>query len=84
MRSPRDVVSSREIATLCGPPFTEVDIFEIGDEMGLKGAYNRYRRFEARLILAKLMVRTSDPKVVSHLLAAYASLALKSQDEALL
>jgi hypothetical protein len=79
----RDVVSSREIATLCGHPFTEVDIFELGDEMGFKGAYNRYRRLEARLIIAKLMVRASDPEVVSRLLDAYVSLAVKSQNKVL-
>lgn len=80
VKVPRDVVSSREIATLCGPSFTEVDIFELGDEMGFKGAFNRYRRLEARLIIAKLMVRASDPEVVSRLLDAYASLAAKNQD----
>lgn len=71
----RTAVSPREIANLCGPPFTEVDIFEVGDEMGLKGAYNRYRRLEARLIVAKLMVRASDPEVVERLLVAYNGLA---------
>ena len=38
--------------------------------MGLKGAWNRYGRFEARLIVAKLMVRASDPDVVQRLLGA--------------
>lgn len=69
------VVSPREIASLCGPPFTDVDIFEVGDEMGLKGAYNRYGRFEARLIVAKLMARSSDPEVVERLFGAYTHLA---------
>lgn len=81
MRTFRGLVSPREIASLCGAPFTEVDIFEVGDEMGLKGAYNRYGRFEARLIVAKLMVRASDPKVVERLLSAYARLADRRETE---
>jgi hypothetical protein len=75
----RTAVSPREIAELCGPPFTEVDIFEIGDEMGLKGTYNRYRRLEARLIVAKLMVRASSAENVERLLGAYTGLAGKSE-----
>lgn len=74
----RTGISPGEIASLCGQPFTEVDIFEVGDEMGLKGAWNRYGRFEARLIIAKLMVRASDPQVLEHLVAAYAGLAAES------
>lgn len=72
-------VSPREIAALCGPPFTEVDIFEVGDEIGLKGTYNRYGRFEARLIVAKLMVRAPDSEVVDRLLGAYTRLADASE-----
>jgi hypothetical protein len=79
----RNVVSAREIASLCGPPFTEVDIFEVGDEMGLKGEYSRYRRLEARLIIAKLMVHASDPEVVERLLGAYRGLADKTQNKVL-
>ena len=75
MKGFRRVVSPREIAHLCGPPFNEIDIFEVGDELGLKGAYNRYGRFEARLIVAKLMARASDPEVLHRLLDAYARLA---------
>jgi hypothetical protein len=75
----RSVVSPREIARLCGPPFTEVDIFEVGDEIGLTGACNRYGRLEARLIIAKLMVRASNPDVVGRLLGAYGALANKSE-----
>jgi hypothetical protein len=78
----RTGVSPREIATLCGPPFTEVDIFQTGDEMGLKGAYNRYARLEARLIVAKLMIGASDPKVVGRLLDAYNGLAAKRENRA--
>jgi hypothetical protein len=80
----RRFVSPREIASLCGPPFTEVDIFDVGDEMGLKGAYNRYGRLEARLIIAKLMVRTSSPDVVERLLGAYTGLAAKSENNEVL
>lgn len=49
--------------------------------MGLKGAYNRYRRFEARMIVVKLMVRASDPAVVERLSGAYSTLADKSGKE---
>lgn len=76
----RTAVSPREIANLCGPPFTEIDIFEVGDEMGLRGVYNRYGRFEARLIVAKLMVRASDPEVVERLLGAYTGLGRREND----
>ena len=75
LRQFRNAIPPREIASLCGPPFTEVDIFEVGDEMGLKGAYSRYGRLEARLIVAKLIVRASEPDVVQRLLGAYARLA---------
>lgn len=74
-------VSARSIAELCGPPFTDVDIFGVGDELGLKAAYNRYGRRDARLIIAKLMVRTSDPEVVERLVGVYARLADASEDE---
>lgn len=74
LRKSRSAISPREIASLCGPPYTEVDIFEVGDEMGLKGTYNRYGRLEARLIVAKLIVRASEPAVVQRLLGAYATL----------
>ena len=77
----RSAISPREIASLCGPPFTEVDIFEVGDEMGLKGAYNRYGRLEARLIVATLMVRASDPEVLHRLLGAYTGLAGRGANE---
>ena len=77
----RTAVSPHEIANLCGPPFTEVDIFEVGDELGLKGAYNRYGRLEARLIIAKLMVRASEPGAVERLLDAYATLVAKTGDQ---
>jgi hypothetical protein len=80
VRNLHSAVSPREIASLCGPPFTEVDIFEVGDEMGLKGSCNRYRRLEARLIVAKLMVRASDPDVVKRLLGAYAGLAADTEN----
>lgn len=72
----RTRISPRNIANLCGQPFTDIDIFEAGDEMGLKSAYNRYGRREARLIVAKLMVRASDdPDVLERLFAAYKQLA---------
>jgi hypothetical protein len=77
-------ISPRNIANLCGPPFTDIDIFEAGDEMGLKSAYNRYGRREARLIVAKLMVRASDdPDVVERLLEAYKRLADKREEGAI-
>ena len=75
LRQFRSSIPPREIASLCGPPFTEVDIFEVGDEMGLKGAYSRYGRLEARLIVMKLIVRAHEPEVVQRLLGAYARLA---------
>jgi hypothetical protein len=68
-------ISPRNIANLCGQPFTDIDVFEAGDEMGLKSAYGRYGRREARLIVAKLMVRASDPDVIERLLEAYKRLA---------
>jgi hypothetical protein len=60
-----------------------VDIFEVGDEMGLKGAYSRYGRLEARLIVMKLIVRASEPDVVQRLLGAYSRLAGRSENEVL-
>ena len=83
LRQFRSAVRPREIASLCGPPFTEVDIFEVGDEMGLKGAYSRYGRLEARLIVAKLIVRASEPEVVKRLLGAHARLAGRGENDAL-
>jgi len=77
----RSAISPREIASLCGPPFTEVDIFEVGDEMGLKGTYNRYGQLEARLIVAKLMVRASEPEVVQRLVGAYSRLPGHSESD---
>lgn len=73
-------VSPRKIAKLCGPEFTDIDIFNAGDEMGLKTVYARYGRREARLIVAKLMVRASDPDVVERLLLAYNGLNGESRD----
>lgn len=81
MKAPTTVVSPRSIASLCGPPFTDVDIFTTGDELGLRTAFNRYGRREARLIIAKLMVRASDPEVVERLLGVYRRLADKREDE---
>lgn len=78
LRQFRSAIPPREIASLCGPPFTEVDIFEVGDELGLKGAYSRYGRLEARLIVAKLIVRASEPEVVQRLLGAHARLAAEA------
>jgi hypothetical protein len=78
LRQFRSAIPPREIASLCGPPFTEVDIFEVGDEMGLKGAYTRYGRLEARLIVMKLIVRASEPDVVQRLLGAYTTLAAEA------
>jgi hypothetical protein len=83
LRQFRSAISPREIASLCGPPFTEVDIFEVGDEMGLKGAYGRYGRLEARLIVAKLITRASEPEVVQRLLGAYAQLPTRGENDAL-
>jgi hypothetical protein len=77
----RIFVSPRQIASLCGHPFTEVDIFEAGDEMGLKGSYNRYGRFEARLIIVKLMARASNPQTLKRLFGAYTRLADLSEPE---
>ena len=79
LRQFRSAIPPREIASLCGPPFTEVDIFEVGDELGLKGAYSRYGRLEARLIVAKLIVRASEPEVVQRLLGARALLAARGE-----
>lgn len=81
LRHSRRAISPREIASLCGPPFTEVDIFDVGDEMGFKGAYNRYGRLEARLIVAKLIVRASEPEVVQRLLGAYARLPGRGEND---
>jgi hypothetical protein len=81
LRQFRTAITSRDIASLCGPPFTEVDIFEVGDEMGLKGAYNRYGPLEARLIVAKLTVRASEPEVAQRLLGAYARLAGRGETD---
>jgi hypothetical protein len=75
MTLPDTRISPRSIANLCGKPYTDIDVFEVGDEMGLKSAYNRYGRRDARLIVAKLMVRASDPDVVERLVAAYGRLA---------
>lgn len=58
---------------LCGPPFTEIDIIATADDLGLKGTYNRYERREVRHIIAKLMVRASEPEVVERLAGAYQS-----------
>ena len=80
LRQRRNAISSREIASLCGPPFTEVDIFEVGDEMGFTGAYNRYGRLEARLIVMKLITRALEPDVVQRLLGAYARLAGRGEN----
>ena len=50
--------------------------------MGLKGTYNRYGRLEARLIVAKLIVRASEPEVVQRLLGAYARLPGRGESDA--
>lgn len=73
-------VSPRKIANLCGQPYSDIHIFEAGDELGLKSAYNRYGRREARMIIAKLMVGASDPAVIDRLLDAYRRLAPGSED----
>ena len=52
---------------------TEIDIIAIADEVGLKGTYNRYERRDVRYIIAKLMVRASEPEVVQRLAAVYQS-----------
>lgn len=51
--------------------------------MGLKGAYTRYGRLEARLIVAKLIVRASEPEVVQRLLGAYSGLAGRGENDVL-
>ena len=81
LRQFQSAIPPREIATLCGPPFTEVDIFEVGDELGLKGAYSRYGRLEARLIVMKLIVRASEPEAVQRLLGAYARLEGRGEND---
>ena len=83
LRQFRSAIPPRDIASLCGPPFTEIDIFEVGDEMELQGAWSRYGQLEARLIVAKLIVRASEPEVVQRLLGAYARLAGRSETDAL-
>ena len=83
LRQFRSAIRPREIASLCGPPFTEIDIFEVGDEMELKGAWSRYGLIEARLIVAKLIVRASEPEVVQRLLEAYARLAGRGENDVL-
>lgn len=80
VKFPNTSISPRKIAKLCGPPFTDIDIFNAGDEMGLKTAYARYGRREARLIVAKLMVRASDPDVIERLLVAYNGLNGESKE----
>jgi len=49
--------------------------------MGLKGTYNRYGQLEARLIVAKLMVRASEPEVVQRLVGAYSRLPGHSESD---
>jgi hypothetical protein len=75
----RDRVSPRHIATLCGPPFTELEIIAIADEVGLKGTYNRYGRRDVRYIIAKLMVRASEPEVVERLARVYQSFTARQE-----
>lgn len=72
-------VSPRYIATVCGPPFTEIDIIAVADDLGLKGTYNRCGRREARHIIAKLMVRASEPEVVERLAGAYQSFTARHE-----
>jgi hypothetical protein len=83
LRQFRRAIPPREIARLCGPPFTEIDIFEVGDEMGLTGSYSRYRQLEASLIVAKLIVRASEPEIIQRLLGAYARLSGRGENDAL-
>lgn len=75
----RDRVSPRHIATLCGPPFTELEIIAIADEVGLEGRYNRYGRRDVRYIIAKLMVRASEPEVVERLARVYQSFTARQE-----
>jgi len=49
----------------------------------LDGAYNRYGRLEARLLVDKLLVRASAPDVVQRLHGAYPGLAGRSDNDVL-
>jgi hypothetical protein len=71
----RNTVSPRHIANLCGEPFTAADVVNVATELGLERGFGMYERHEARQVIAKLIVRTTDPEIVERLGDAYKRLA---------